>query len=191
MADQTRQEILQTARRLFATQGYTATSVGQIAEEAGVAVQTIYARLGSKQGMLLSLIDMIDDESGLGEAVQRVQRASTPEAVIDAEVRLTRGFHERCGDVIGSLFAAAAVEADIGAAVAEARRRHREGARLTAEKIAATGRLRKGLTLDRAAALLATATAHEAWRELTVAYEMTWDQAEGLLSASLRRALLP
>ena len=135
----------------------------------GAAVQTIYARLGSKQGMLLALIDVIDEESGVRDAVERIRHASTPEEAIEGEVRLTRGFQERCGDVIGSLFAAAAIEADIVAAVAEARRRHRLGARLAAKRAAATGRLRDCLAVDSAASLVAITTSHEAWREPTVA----------------------
>ena len=58
MADQTRRDILHTARELFARQGYAATSVTDIAREAGVAVQTIYARLGSKRGMLTRPTDV-------------------------------------------------------------------------------------------------------------------------------------
>ena len=49
MAQQTRGEILTAARRLFAQRGYAATSIGDIANEADVAVQTIYARPGSKR----------------------------------------------------------------------------------------------------------------------------------------------
>ena len=48
MALETRRDIVQAARRLFAERGYAQTSVNDIAAEAGVALQTIYARLGSK-----------------------------------------------------------------------------------------------------------------------------------------------
>ena len=39
-AAETRREILRAARRLFAAHGYAGTSLQQIAEESGVAVQT-------------------------------------------------------------------------------------------------------------------------------------------------------
>ena len=142
MADQTRHDILQTARQLFARQGYAATSVTDIAREADVAVQTIYARLGSKRGMLMALIDLIDEEADVGGLVADIRGASTPEYALRAEVRLTRVFQERCGDIIGALFAAAAVEPDLAAAVAEGQRRHREGARLTVARLAQLGGLR-------------------------------------------------
>ena len=190
MADQTRREILEVARRLFAERGYVATSVNEIAEAAGVAVQTIYARLGSKRGMLMGLIDLIDEEAGVGDLATAVSSAPTAAETLRAEVRLTRAFQERCGDIIGALFAAAAAEPDLASAVAEGQRRHREGARLAVERIAELGGLRDDVTHDRAAALIALSTTHEAWRELVEAHSLSWDDAEAWLDAALARAVL-
>jgi AcrR family transcriptional regulator len=190
MAAQTRQDILQTARRLFAARGYVATSVGDIAAEAGVAVQTIYSRLGSKRGMLVALLDLIDEESGMRESAAEVTAATTPADALRAEVRLTRRFQERCGDVIGALLAAAAVEPDLADAVAEGQRRHRAGAQFTVERIAELGGLRAGLAREHAQALLSAATTHDAWRELVQAHRLTWDEAEAWLAEALGRAIL-
>jgi AcrR family transcriptional regulator len=190
MADQTRREILEVARRLFAERGYVATSVTDIAEEAGVAVQTIYARLGSKRGMLMGLIDLIDEEAGVDDLVAAVSSAPTPAQTLRAEVGLTRAFQERCGDIIGALFAAAAAEPDLASAVAEGQRRHRKGARLTVERLAELGGLRDDVTPERAAALIALSTTHEAWRELVEAHSLSWDDAEAWLADALGRALL-
>jgi AcrR family transcriptional regulator len=190
MADQTRRDILQTARQLFARQGYAATSVADIAREAGVAVQTIYGRLGSKRGMLMALIDLIDEEAGVGALVAGIRGASTPEHALRAEIRLTRVFQERSGDIIGALFAAAAVEPDLAAAVAEGQRRHRNGARLTAARLTELGGLRETLGAEHAAALIAITTTHQAWRELLDAYGLSWDAAETLLYDTLGQALL-
>ena len=190
MADQTRRDILRTARQLFARQGYAATSVTDIAREAGVAVQTIYARLGSKRGMLMALIDLIDEEADVTVLAAAIRGATTPADALLAEVRLTRAFQQRCGDIIGALFTAAAVEPDLAAAVAEGQRRHRQGARLTAARITELGGLRPDLPPDRAAALITIATTHEAWRELRHAYHLSWDDAEELLHGTLSRALL-
>ena len=190
MAGQTRHDILQTARQLFARQGYAATSVTDIAREAGVAVQTIYARLGSKRGMLMALIDLIDEEAGAGGLVAGIRAASTPEDDLAAQIRLTRVFQQRCGDIIGALFAAAAAEPDLATAVAEGQRRHRDGARLAVARIAELGGLRGDLAPEHAAALIAIATTHEAWRELRNAYRLSWADAEALLRDMLGRAVL-
>jgi AcrR family transcriptional regulator len=51
----TRRRILEAARRLFADLGYGATTLVTVAEEAQVAVQTVYAVFGSKAGILRAL----------------------------------------------------------------------------------------------------------------------------------------
>ena len=113
MALQTRADILQTARRLFAERGYAATSVNDIAEEAGVAVQTIYTRLGSKRGIVMALLEVIDEEAGVPEAAAAIATGSTPEDVLRTQNRLTRDLQERCGDIVGALIAAAAFEPEV------------------------------------------------------------------------------
>jgi AcrR family transcriptional regulator len=190
MAQQTRGEILSAARRLFAERGYAATSINDIAEEADVAVQTIYARLGSKRGMLIALIDLIDQEAGVEQLVEHVQSASTPPKALSAGIRLTRVFQERCGDIIGALFSAAGAEPELADAVAEGQKRHREGARITIERILQLDGLRDHEHPERAQALLALSTSHEAWRELTHGYKLGWDEAEALVTDALARALL-
>jgi AcrR family transcriptional regulator len=190
MAQQTRREILETARKLFAERGYVATSVSDIAEEAGVAVQTIYARLGSKHGLLMGLLDLIDEEGNVSEGAGAVATASTAAAALKAEIRLTRVLQQQCGDIIRALLTAAAVEPGLEHAVAEGQRRHRDGASLTIKRINELSGLREGLPAARAAALLSAATSHYAWSELVDASSLSWSQAEQTLSDALARAIL-
>jgi AcrR family transcriptional regulator len=190
MALQTRSDILRTARRLFAERGYTATSVNDIAEEASVAVQTIYTRLGSKRGIVMALLEVIDEEAGVPEAAATIATATTPEDVLRTQNRLTRHLQERCGDIVGALIAAAALEPEVEQAVAEGLRRHRQGARITIERIAELGGLRRDLPPDHAIALLSAATTHDAWHELVHAHELSWDEAEQTLNDALTRAIL-
>ena len=56
-ARQTRLEIIQAARKLFFEHGYSGTSIEAIAQEAGVAVETVYGIFGSKRQILFSLVD--------------------------------------------------------------------------------------------------------------------------------------
>ncbi|MFL5861878.1 MAG: TetR/AcrR family transcriptional regulator [Solirubrobacteraceae bacterium] len=190
MAQQTRGDILRAARRLFADRGYAATSINDIAEQAGVAIQTIYARLGSKRGMLLALIDLIDQEAGVEPLAQEVTSARTPRAALRAGVHVTRSFQVRCGDIIEALFTAAGAEPELADAVAEGQRRHRDGARLTIDRIQELRGLRNDVSPQRAQALFALSTNHEAWRELIRGYQLGWDPAEDWLVDALARALL-
>src|SRR5438105_14326275 len=57
-ASQTRARILDTAQRLFTQRGYGATTMENIASEAGVATDTVYATFGTKAGLLHKLLDV-------------------------------------------------------------------------------------------------------------------------------------
>ena len=57
-ARQTRQQIIEAARTLFTSRGYTGATIEAIAQEAGVAVETIYATFGNKREILSSLISV-------------------------------------------------------------------------------------------------------------------------------------
>jgi AcrR family transcriptional regulator len=190
MALQTRADILQTARRLFAERGYATTSVNDIAKEAGVAVQTIYSRLGSKRGVVMALLEVIDEQAGVPEAAAAIAAARTAADVLRTQNRLTRDLQERCGDIVGALITAAALEPEVVPVVAEGLRRHRNGARVTVNRIAELGGLRHDLPAEHAIALLSAATAHDAWYELVHAHKLSWDEAEQTLNDALTRAIL-
>jgi AcrR family transcriptional regulator len=56
-ADATRQRIIDTAFRLFSTNGYTRTSTRALAAEAGVNEVTIFRHFGSKQNLLKAVVE--------------------------------------------------------------------------------------------------------------------------------------
>lgn len=56
-AQQTRQRICASARELFLSQGYTATTIADIGRAAGVAHQTVYFVFGSKAAVLSAIMD--------------------------------------------------------------------------------------------------------------------------------------
>jgi AcrR family transcriptional regulator len=57
-ARQTRRRMLEAARELFVQRGYGATTLQDIADRAGVAVQTIYFTFGNKRTVLKELGDI-------------------------------------------------------------------------------------------------------------------------------------
>jgi AcrR family transcriptional regulator len=71
-AAQTRGEILDAARGLISTQGYAATTVAQIASAAGVAVDTVYAAVGTKPVLFRLLLETAI--SGTDEPVPAEER---------------------------------------------------------------------------------------------------------------------
>src|SRR3954451_9613741 len=81
-AQQTREEILRAARRLFAERGYTRTSVRDVADAAGVSPQTVYDSIGSKPALVARLNDLIDEEAGIAQIAQAVSQWTDPLQVV-------------------------------------------------------------------------------------------------------------
>jgi len=57
-AEQTRTEIISAATRLFTTNGWAATGMRDVAREAAVATETVYAHFSSKTGLLQQAMDV-------------------------------------------------------------------------------------------------------------------------------------
>lgn len=55
-AEETKNRILDAAEELIKSQGYEQTTIGSIAQRAGVATQTVYAIFNSKQGILIHIM---------------------------------------------------------------------------------------------------------------------------------------
>jgi AcrR family transcriptional regulator len=189
-AAQTRREILNAARRLFAEQGFAGTPMQQIAEEAGVAVQTIYSSVGSKSALVLALGDLIEEEADAPALNAQIAQQSDPGRLLATGVHLTRQLNERCGDILEVLFTATSAEPDAAALVAEGIRRHDRGASQAARRLAALGALAPGTTPERAAAVISVMTSPATWRQLTQHSRWTFDEAETWLTAALTRLLL-
>ncbi|GAB4563657.1 MAG: TetR/AcrR family transcriptional regulator [Anaerolineae bacterium] len=66
--DERRQEILQTAQRLFYTKGYDQTSIQDIIDAVGIAKGTFYHYFGSKSELLNELVEQL-----LVEALQHLE----------------------------------------------------------------------------------------------------------------------
>ena len=189
-AAETRREILRAARQLFAAHGYPSTSLQQIAEESGVAVQTIYSSVGSKAALVLALNDLIDEEAGVAQLGAGVLGETDPPTMIAKAIHLTRQLNERCGDLLQVMLSAGPAEPDVAAAVADGMRRHESGFSAMAQRLGALGALRAGMTPERAAAVFSMMTSPANWLQLTQRAGWTFDDSEAWLTDSLTQLLL-
>ena len=154
-AEQTRMEILNAARRLFAAQGYAATSVKDIASEAGVSVQTVYDSVGSKSDLVRRLNDLIDVEARVGEIATHMATSTDSREVARLPAMITRRIVERCEDILRGSLDAARAEHELSHVLEEGGRRHRAGTRSVAERLAALDALADGVDVEQAAVTIA------------------------------------
>jgi AcrR family transcriptional regulator len=89
-AQQNRHAVLAAARRRFLAQGYAATSIAEIAQDAGVSVEMVYKVFTSKAGVLKALFDV--SVAGDDEPIPMAQRdviqdvLNAPEAARKLEI---------------------------------------------------------------------------------------------------------
>src|ERR671933_281637 len=89
-ADQTRRDIIAAARRLFARDGYQATTMKAIGEAAGVSVQTVYDSVGSKAALLLALNDELERVAGVRDLADAVLASESSVDVAALPAQITR-----------------------------------------------------------------------------------------------------
>lgn len=189
-AAQTRSEILNAARDLFAKQGYAKTSVAQIAEAAGVSVQTIYDSVGSKAAIVGGLNDQFDETGGVSEIAPRLFASQDPREIIRLGTLISRTICERNGPISRLISTSAPAEPELAAFYQEGLRRHREGVKACAAKLAGLKALRKGLSKAQAADVFAALTEPQAIFVFIDGYGWTFDQWHRWIQGVLARELL-
>lgn len=146
--------MLDAARRQFVEFGITGTTIGGIAEAAGVSSQTIYAVFGSKGGLLIALLDQLEaevDSTGYASAIDAA--AGDAGAQLELIVRYHCELFDRGLDVI-DLARRSSSDPVVGGFVDEGNRRRREACVRWARSWRKSGVLRGDVTVTTAADLL-------------------------------------
>ena len=156
----TRREILDAAHRLFARNGYAATSVVEIAAEAGVSSKTVYLAFGSKRGVLLALWHLllrgdeepvpVDERAWFREVVEEPD----PGRQLALNARNSLRVKQRAGALMEVLRDAAATDPELAALWARIESEFYENQRVVVESLAAKGALKPGLDAVRATDVL-------------------------------------
>ena len=193
-AQVSRRRIVDAAHRLFCEQGYGATSLDEIAGAAGVSTPTVYAKFGSKAGLLKVVVDVA--VAGDDEDLALAERPEFEPLVSDAPLverirwaaELAAEVHQRSaavlrlvGRVAGSDPAVAELHATLQAQIRE-----------TADSYPPTfpaGSLRAGLSKRRAADLIFAYGHPEMWSTLVDDCGWTREQYVDWLADVLSRTV--
>jgi AcrR family transcriptional regulator len=189
-AEQTRLEILGAARKHFASKGYAATSLREIAADAGVSVQTVYDSVGSKADLVRRLNDLIDVEAGVDEIAVTIPAETNPIVLVGIPAKVTRRIVERCSDLVRASFDGARSEPDLAPLMQEGGRRHRGGAQAVAKRLAALKALEPGLSVDAVAHTLAALSDIRVALMLIDDHGFDLDRVEEWIATTTARAVL-
>jgi len=92
--------ILQAARSLFRAQGYVATSIEQIAAEAGTGVSTIYAVFGNKRELLVQLRWRAVQAAGLPDIESSIPAGAPAKQTLALLAARFRRVYESAADIL-------------------------------------------------------------------------------------------
>ena len=196
-ARETRRRIVEAAARLFVRDGYAATSIGAIAQEAGVAVPTVYAALKNKAGVLRAVVDLTvrgDDEAApLASRAEwrEMEREDDPRRQLALFARIHRQIGDREAAVFAQLEAAAGADPEATQMLAEHDdRRYQTQSRL-ARSLRRREALKRGLTAREAADLIWTLASERTY--LALVRDRGWkpEEYERWVAEQLEAALLP
>ena len=143
------QAILTAAASLFRTKGYLATSIDDIAAEAGVARPTVFAAVGTKPTMLKLVVDhaTTGDDAPISVAERPWSReafdAEDPVTSLRLHARNSRLICERVADLLWAVESAAAVDAEAAALWADLQEQRRTSMRSYVRRLARKTELRQ------------------------------------------------
>ena len=195
-AERTRGAILDAARSLFVSQGFRRTTVQQIADRAGVNIDTIYTAVGRKPALMRDLVET--SLSGQNEAVpaqqrpyvQQIREASTAGEKIDIYAEAIAEIQQRMAPIFLALRDAALSDESCRALWKEISERRARNMLEFAADLRVTGQLRADLDDQRVADVIWSMNAAEYW--VLLVEERGWTPAEfrSWIADSWRRLLL-
>jgi AcrR family transcriptional regulator len=169
----TRRAILEAAQRLFEKQGYAATTMAAIAEEAGVALKTVYVAFETKTGVLRALWNLRlrgeRDEVPVAQQdwYREVVEEPDPERQLRLNARNSRARKVSIAALLDVIRSGALVEPEIEGLWSRIESDYHDNQRAIAESLHKKKALQRDLDVDRATDILWTINHPNLWQLLT------------------------
>jgi AcrR family transcriptional regulator len=193
-ATATRWAILQAALKLFTANGYVVTTIQAIADEAGVAVQTVYAVFGNKREVLRQALEAAvtgdaDAETVSQRAdVQALADEPDPRRRAQMDAAITAEISQRILPVVRVVREAAAVDPEFATAAQAITAQRRADMRAAAKLLAGDNELK--ISLEEAIGTLYVLYSPDVFACLTEDLGWSMKRYEKWLATMLYRALL-
>jgi AcrR family transcriptional regulator len=188
LALQTRRRIAATARELFLVRGFRSTTIDAIAEEAGVAVSTVYSIFGNKRAILAEICEAWLDEADVKPLSMQATDERDPVRKLALAARLTKQQWERGAQVMPMFEAAAREDTEFAIMLDEWKSQKNSVLRQLSASLA--DHLHEGLNVDRAGDILIALTLPDLYDAMVNGSGWTPEAYESWLSATLSTQLL-
>lgn len=194
---QTRRQIVEAARRLFISRGYTGATMDAIAQEAGVAVETVYATFGNKRAILSRLIDvsLVGDEQPIPllqrEGPQAVMKETDQHRQVELFAEDIYEIMSRMTPIFEIMRAAVKMDPEIEGMYENMLNSRVQGLMAFVRALRKNGPLRDGITAEEAAETVWTLTSADVITLLMTNRGWSGEKYKRWLADMLTRCLLP
>ena len=192
---ETEAKIAAAATELFSTLGYIDTTMAAIAEGAGVSVQTLYLRHGSKAAILSAALDVAIAGDTEDESI--MVRGWIAKALAEADARAAlatfgQGVRSICDRThrVYEVIRSAAADPEVAEVLAKNRRERTSGIRVLAEAFAGKPGYDPAIGVERAADLLYALGTEDSYLLLVVDRGWTADAWQQWVVETLTAQLL-
>lgn len=194
-ADRTRHDILEAAWPLLLAQGYAGTTIGAIADAAGVSPETIYKSFGGKPGLVRAIWVQSLEGAGPVPAEERSDAIRAKESDARSLIRAWGGFvtevAPRSAPIVLLIRAAAATDVRMAELLAEVDDQRLRRMEVNARTLFERGDIRSDLTLDDVRDILWTYSAPELYELLVIRRRWSAERFGKLAAEQMIAALLP
>jgi AcrR family transcriptional regulator len=194
-ARQTREAVLEVARRRFLTDGLAATTVAAIAAEVGVSVDTIYKAFASKPGLVRAICEQALAGEGTVPAETRSDALHAterdPRSIIRGWGVLTAEVAPRVAPVLLLIRDAAAADPDMARLQTEMDGQRLDRMTGNARSLATAGHLRHDLSVKSAGEILWTYSSPQLYELLVLRRGWSLGRYRDFVAEALIAALLP
>ena len=194
---QTRRQIVEAARQLFLSRGYTGATIDAIAQEADVAVETVYATFGSKRAILSRLIDvsLVGDEQPAPllqrEGPQAVMNETDQQRQVELFAKDIYEIMSRMTPIFEIMRTASKADTEIAEMYKNMLNSRAQGLMAFIRALRKNGPLRDGVTADEAAETVWTLTSADVITLLMTDRGWSAEKYKRWLTEMLTRFLLP
>jgi AcrR family transcriptional regulator len=194
-AARSRDAVLDSAHRRFLADGFSATTISSVADDAGVSVDTIYKAFGGKPGLVRALCERALAGAGIVPAERRSDEmqaaAPDPATLLHGLGTLTTEVAPRIAPLLLLLATAADTDTDVAQLRAELDTARLARMTKVATVLAGKAPLRADLSVHEAAQVMWTYSSPELYQLLVVSCGWSPDRFGRFVGDALAAALLP
>ena len=189
-AQQARDRILSSAKKLFEVKGFEKVTIEEIAQQAEVSAPSIYSLFRSKSGLLREIMDGAFSAEHREALVEKVKIEKSPAKRLELAATISRRLYDAEKDQVSLFQGASILDPDFRKQEMEREERRYQRQEESVKASAQEKAFKKGITVTKARDILWAFTGRDLYRVLVLERSWSSDKYEKWLASVLIEMLL-